>query len=165
MPKGERRLVPPAEAGVTGPSMPMQLASENFARRLHKVMTERGLSRSEVARLAWGTTTDKRGYTVAKNRDRISVYLKGRTIPSAKNLRVLADALGVPVEELAPDIHAATVERENPELALSVVAGRPDQTHLRVNKLVSFKTALAVAQLVNDDSPDGDDTTDTSDTE
>jgi transcriptional regulator with XRE-family HTH domain len=66
-------------------------------------MLKQGLSASEVARRVWGSTKDKRGYDVARNRDRIGHYLAGTSYPEPENLQLLADALGLPIEDLAID--------------------------------------------------------------
>lgn len=71
-----------------------------FADALARVMTERKLSASEVARRVWGTTTNTRGYTVARGRDRISHYLAGKIYPEPENMLKLAEAIGVPAETL-----------------------------------------------------------------
>lgn len=72
-----------------------------FAAILGEAMNRAGLTPSQLARLAWGSTTDKRGYSVAKNRDRLSHYLTGGQFPEPENLERLASALGIPVEDLA----------------------------------------------------------------
>jgi transcriptional regulator with XRE-family HTH domain len=72
-----------------------------FAEKLSAIMAKLGLSPSEVARRTWGSHTDKRGYSVARNRDRIGHYLAGTSYPGEINLKKLADVLGVPVETLA----------------------------------------------------------------
>jgi transcriptional regulator with XRE-family HTH domain len=64
-------------------------------------MLDGKLSAAEVARRVWGTSTDKRGYEVAKNRDRIGHYLAGTSYPEPENLQKLADAVNVPVDKLA----------------------------------------------------------------
>ena len=133
---------------VPGPTKVEQLEMETFARRLHQLMVQKNLSQSDLAKKIWGTRTDKRGYQVARNRDRISVYLKGNTIPDTKSIARIADALGVPAAELAPDITASTVEKENPELAMTVVSGHEDKCHLRVNMLIDLRTAAEVVALL-----------------
>jgi hypothetical protein len=54
----------------------------------------------------------------------------------------LAKALGVEVEELAPQLTAEAVERDDPELSINVASG---MTHLRVNLLVPMDVAMKVA--------------------
>jgi transcriptional regulator with XRE-family HTH domain len=125
-----------------------RLELQQFARRLHELMVQKGLSQSDLAREVWGTTTDTRGYTVAKNRDRIGAYLRAESLPEPQNMARLAEALGTKAEDLAPEIVAATVDRENPELAVTMVAGHPDKAHLQVNKLVPIALAAKVMALL-----------------
>lgn len=146
MTKLPRRLLPPT-AGRTSIE---RLEVENFARKLHKHMVERGMSQSDLARAAFGTTTDPRGYTVARSRDRISSYLRGASLPDPINLQKIADALGINKEELAPDLTASAVERENPELALTAIAGHSDKVLLRVNKLVPLQVAARVISMISE---------------
>ena len=72
-----------------------------FADRLRDAMKRNNLNASEVARRVWGTSKDRRGYTVARNRDRIGHYLSGRSYPEPENLQKLAEAVGLTIEELA----------------------------------------------------------------
>lgn len=135
----------------TANSTPVQrLEMETFARRLHKLMLEKKMSQSDLARKIWGQGTDSRGYNVAKNRDRISVYLKGQSYPDQINLQRIADVLGVTTEELAPDAVAAAVERDNPEVQFTMVAGHSDKVYLRVNKLVPMALAAKIVTLLSE---------------
>jgi len=73
-----------------------------FANVLMDAMIGAGyISCSELARRAFGTIKDDRGYDVARNRDRVGAYLKGTSYPTPANLQKIAGALGVPVAELA----------------------------------------------------------------
>jgi transcriptional regulator with XRE-family HTH domain len=67
-------------------------------------MAREGLNASQLARRVWGTVQDKRGYAVARNRDRIGHYLRGTSYPDPANLIRLAAALGVPAATLVPPI-------------------------------------------------------------
>src|SRR3954465_2245318 len=71
-----------------------------FADKLRDAMSRAGVNASDVARRVWGTAKDKRGYDVARNRDRIGHYLSGSSFPEPENLARLAEAVGVTVEEL-----------------------------------------------------------------
>lgn len=145
--KAIRRM--PPTAGLTSEE---QLVHENFARRLHKAMLEAGMSQSDLARKVWGEieVTDKQGRTTnaARNRDRISVYLKGGGFPDPKNLSKIAKALGMTAEDLAPEAAGAAIEREAPELSMVAVAGHHDKVLLRVNKLVPMDIAVQVINLL-----------------
>lgn len=127
-----------------------RIEMEQFAKRLHRLMIDKQMSQSDLARRVWGSTTDGRGYDVAKNRDRISVYLKGQAIPDQKNLNRLAQALSVPVEDLAPDVVASNAQKENPEVQMTAIAGSTDKVYLRVNKLVPMALAAKIIGLLSE---------------
>jgi transcriptional regulator with XRE-family HTH domain len=127
----------------------MQMELEAFASKLQHLRTERGWSQSDLAREVWGEIETRAGRKVAKNRDRISTYEMGKSWPDPHNLTKIASALGVSPEELAPDITASTVDRQNPEIALIAVAGHHDKVHLKVNKLVSMNIATMIMQLLD----------------
>lgn len=128
-----------------------RLELQNFARRLHELMAAKGLSQSDLARAVWGKGVDSRGYDVAQNRDRISSYLKGRSVPEPGNMAKIAKHLGVSVTELAPDAVASAVDRADPAFSMTVIAGHADKTHLRVNQLVNMTTAVKIAALLSED--------------
>jgi len=148
--KPTRRL--PPVAGKTGN---LRLSLQTFARTLHTRRVELGMSQSDLARAIWGETVDTRGRTVARNRDRISQYEKGASYPEPQNLKLLAEALRISPEELAPDLMAASVDREHPRVRFTVVSGHDEYTHLEVNALLPVKLAIEIAALVaNAPSPD-----------
>lgn len=111
-------------------------------------MAERGWSGSDTARAAWGETTNRQGYTVAKNRDRIAVYLLGTTLPGRANLEALAKAFGVEPHDLVPASFATPAEQDSPAFSMTVVAGQPDKTHLRIDQLVPMSVAIQIAQIL-----------------
>lgn len=121
-----------------------------FAERLHQLMIEKGLSQSELARAVWGETKDSRGYSVARNRDRISAWLRGETVPEAANLSRLAQALDTPVTELAPDLTISAVERTLPAVAMTMVGGHSDLTLLQVHQLVPLEVAARIITLLSE---------------
>lgn len=146
MARAPTRRLPPSTAGRT-PFV--QIEMEQFASRLQHLRKAKGWSPSELARRVWGETTNKNtGRIGAKNRDRISVYEKARSCPDPHNLAMIAKALGVTPEYLGPNIAASTVEHQNPEFAVVMIA---DQVHLRVNKLVSWPVAQQVMELLEPD--------------
>lgn len=121
---------------------------QNFARRLHELLTAKGWSQSDLAAEIWGRKTDTRGYEVAKGRDRISVYLQGKSYPDPANLKAIAEALGTTPEALAPDLFAATVDREIPAIAITGVAGSLDKVHVRVDALLPMTAAAEIATIL-----------------
>jgi len=128
----------------------MEFRNQEFARRLYHLLMEKGWSQSDLARRVYGKTTDARGYTVAKGRDRISVYLRGLGYPEPRTLQKIAKVLGVDVESLAPDVHAVSVAREKPDLLIRQAAGHPDCVHLIVNKIVPYAAALKVMSILDE---------------
>jgi transcriptional regulator with XRE-family HTH domain len=74
--------------------------TDTFADTLRALMLKQRISASDLARSVWGTTTDKRGYEVARNRDRIGHYLSGASYPGKENLAKIAKALSVKLEVL-----------------------------------------------------------------
>lgn len=138
----------PSTGGRTGIE---RLEMQEFGRKLQEFMNEKGMNQSDVARAMWGETVDARGNTVAKNRDRISQYLAGKSFPEPQNLAKLAEVMGVKPEELAPDVVASAVEREDPAVQLTAVTGHMDKVYLRVNTLVSMSVAAQVIALLSGD--------------
>jgi len=145
----KRRLPVSADEAAAGRTPFEQIELERFASRLQHFRTEKGWSQSDLAREVWGEIETKAGRKVARNRDRISVYEMGKAWPDPHNLVKIAAALGVSPEELAPDITAATVDRQNPEFAMTAIAGHSDKVHLKVNKLVPWNIATMVSQLLD----------------
>lgn len=76
---------------------------ERFRQALARLMHERGMSASDLARKIWGATTDSRGYSVARNRDRLTHYLAGTGYPSAPVVQKIASIFNVDPVMLARD--------------------------------------------------------------
>ncbi len=113
-----------AERSLSPRKSRLQSATQEFARRLHTAMIAKGMNQSDLARATWKKdTVDKRGYSQPVGKDRISVYLKGRVLPDAQNLKRLADALDMKVEDLAPVGGGAPVDRDAPDFVFSPAAG------------------------------------------
>jgi ribosome-binding protein aMBF1 (putative translation factor) len=75
------RRLPPSPAGTAGRTRIMQIELEQFADQLYAARIAKGWSQSELARQVWGELTTKAGRKVARNRDRISTYEKGKSWP------------------------------------------------------------------------------------
>jgi transcriptional regulator with XRE-family HTH domain len=125
-----------------------QIEMQQFARRLHQLMTQKGWSNSDLARQVWGETTDTKGYTVAKNRDRVGVYLRGEGLPEPATLEKIAGVFGITKEDLAPDLTAAAVDRDKPEIGFTMVQGHTDRVHLQINTIVSLSVASQIVALI-----------------
>lgn len=120
----------------------------DFKQRLAALRADAGWSQSELARQIWGTTTDGRGYEVAKNRDRISAYEAGRSKPNRENLEAIAAVFNIDVEELAPDLlRDAALSEPKPAVELRLEGST---AYLRINTGVPTDTALQIVKLLSD---------------
>ena len=119
---------------------PKSLTKIEFGRRLYRLMLNKGWNQSELARQA-----DLPRYAV-------SVYIRGKSLPTPPNVKRLAAALGVSETALLPNIaENAISDDDTPSFELKVSSSAPNTAWLRVNQLVSTATAMQVAQLLSND--------------
>lgn len=123
--------------------VPKHLTKEEFGRRLYTLIMSKGWNQSELARRA------------GLPRDSISTYVRGRTFPTPKSLRALADALGIEPADLLPNSVEVSMDEDVPSLEMKVSTGAPDRAWLRVNRLVTLRTAAQVIELVQSDEAGG----------
>lgn len=119
---------------------PKHLTKQEFGRRLYKLMLDRGWNQSELGRRA------------ELPRDAISVYIRGKSLPSPLNLAALARAFGVPETDLLPNQAESAMDEEHPAFELRASAGNANLAWLRVNRLVTFSTGLKIAELLEQDN-------------
>lgn len=125
----------------------------DFAQIILKAMLRKKLSQSDLARAIWGDTKDARGYKVARNRDRITHYLKGRAYPEPGNLKKLAKALDLEIEALQvekPVKGVAKIQGGSADVQLHILATEPTQCLLIVQKLLPTQLGLKIVQLINE---------------
>jgi transcriptional regulator with XRE-family HTH domain len=146
------RRLSPVPGGTAGKTRTMQMELDAFADRLQQRRKEFGYSQSDLAREVWGEITLKNGKKAAKNRDRISTYEMGKSWPDPHNLALIAKALDIAPEDLAPNIAASTVARQNPALSIVQIEGHDDKVLLQVNMLVTRAVATEIMILLNRDS-------------
>jgi transcriptional regulator with XRE-family HTH domain len=96
---------------------PTQHVRDDFGRRLYKALVDQGISQSELAAGMFGRRTDKRGYSVALGRDRISAYITGERFPDRAHLEKMAAILALTAADLAPDYARAMEEDARSEEA------------------------------------------------
>jgi hypothetical protein len=111
-------------------------------------MTAKGFSNSDLARRVWGETTDNKGYKVARNRDRIAVYLQGKGFPEPATLHKITQKLGVAKEELAPHVAIAPVDRVRPEFSMTTMGDDSSRAFVQVNALLPLSIAVEISKLV-----------------
>lgn len=121
------------------PLIPKHLAKEEFARRLYKLMLDKGWRQADLAR-ACGLP-----------RNAISIYMRGVSLPTPGNLEKLAEAFGMKPETLLPNYIESAIERDNPELEMRVSPGDPAKAWLRINRLVRTSTAIKILALLEAD--------------
>lgn len=131
-----------------------RMENQQFARRLHAAMTNKGMNNSDLARALWGETTDTKGYKVAKNRDRIAVYLRGEGLPAPATLHKMADVLDVPKEELMPEIATPNIDRSHPEFAMKML-GNTNRVQLQINAIVPLSVAVEITRLYEQAKKEG----------
>ena len=115
-----------------------------FGERLQRIMTERDLSQSDIARLIWGEINMPDGG--AKNRQVVSKYLAGDVSPRMSTKRKLAAALDVPLGELDPMSKA--LERPGSGLRLEFVNRK--EARLEVNLVLPKALAQQVIAILED---------------
>jgi hypothetical protein len=128
-----------------------------FAETLRAAMLKQKLNASEVARRVWGSTKDKRGYDVARNRDRIGHYLAGTSYPEPENLIKLADVIGVPVEDLAVDkpvlvagAGAPYRGRQPADVQITMLSDNLGKSRLQFDRVLDTDLALRIFQMLKD---------------
>ena len=112
------------------------LTRQEFGRRLYNFMMQKMYSQSDLARAS------------GMGRDSISQYVRGRSVPSPKNLVKLADALDVEVDVLFPNYDAQSNAIEQPTLELKSIEADAEHLWLRINMKVPAEKALAVMQIL-----------------
>lgn len=135
-------LDPAADDAAKGPAE--FLTKEQFGRRVYRIMTEKGMRQSDLARAA------------ELPRDSISQYVRGKQFPTPHSLSKLASALGMEPTDLLPNhIHAAITE-DSPTLEFKISSGDPSRALLRINRIVKPATAVKIIELLNEDDTPND---------
>lgn len=138
MPK-PRSLAPPAPRTSQTPTSNRDLAKLALSRRLSKILQDRDMNQSDLARAA------------DLPRELISTYMRGRSWPTPLSLKRITRALGFKeVEDWLPDVMAAQVEDENPSLDMRALQGHPGKMWVRVNQVLPTMVAAKILQLVNE---------------
>jgi transcriptional regulator with XRE-family HTH domain len=123
---------------------PKHLTKQEFGKRLYNLMLRKGWHQSELSRQS------------GLPRDSISVYIRGRSLPTALSLKQLASALGVTPEELLPNHVEGAIDDDLPSIEFKVSPNLPDRAWLRVNRLVSVRAGLKIMEVLeNDNAYDG----------
>lgn len=118
---------------------PRHLTKQEFGRRIYSLMIQKGWNQSELARRA------------GIPRDSVSTYVRGRSFPTPKSLHALAKALGVATADILPNSIESAIDQDAPSLEMKVSTSAPDAAWLRVNRLVTLRTAARVIEMIQTD--------------
>lgn len=145
---------------VAGPTAHEKFVEVEFARKLHQILIEKGMSPSDLARKMYGETetiVKRGGKTVydadgnpkimkgARHRAKISRWLKG-SLPEPVTMKQLADTLGVDPMELGPEIRNEIYKKDNSPFELTVIDGEPAMCILEVRKKIPTVLAMNIGQ-------------------
>ena len=125
-------------AGEEKTPLPREYERQKFAKKLYEMMVARGLSNAELGRLA------------GLGRDSISFYVRGKQMPTDRNIVALARALNVKPEDLRPNVLERAFEGEAPALEIRAAHGHPDKMWLQVNQMVSPDKAMRIMAILNE---------------
>ena len=132
-------------------NIPAKPEYATFAKLLRNAMLDRKMNASDLARAIWGTTTDPRGYEVAKNRDRVGAYLAGTGYPSRETLPRLCEAVGLdptlvplPTRSSAPREFAGT-----PDVTITLLTEHPGMCSMYIRKVIPVDIGMQIMTLVN----------------
>lgn len=135
------------------PSQETRIEYKEFAEKVHAAMLKKRMNISDLAREIWGSVVDYRGFTVAKNRDRAGFYLAGKSYPTEENLRKLAKALDLTVDELRIEKPSIGVQRSKTgqgDVQMTILASDPSKALLQLSLLLPTGGAVEVVQRINE---------------
>lgn len=133
---------------LVGARLPEERARDiEFAKRLRLLMEKRQLTQSDLAARIWKRYTNSEGKHVARGRDRISVWVNGKNVPSAKNLAKLAKELGVTVEELAPQTLVKVAHHGAADWSFTQPAGE-DRVFVQIARFCSPEAAHEIQGIL-----------------
>lgn len=127
------------EQKLTTSLAPKHMTKQEFGRRLYTMMLDRGWHQSELSRQS------------GLPRDSISVYVRGRSLPTPTSLQALARAFGVKPQDLLPNHIEGAIDEDTPAFEIKVSPNAPNVAWLRVNRLVSVTSAMKIMQILEGD--------------
>ena len=112
------------------------LTRQEFGKRLYNFMMRKQMTQSDLARAS------------GMGRDSISQYVRGRSVPSPKNLQKLCDALDVEPDVLFPNYDAQANAAEQPTLEMKSIEADAENFWLRINMKVPAMKAMEVMKIL-----------------
>jgi transcriptional regulator with XRE-family HTH domain len=135
-----RRYINPPPSGSTD-TVDVAALKREFAKRLQKLMTDKGWNQSDLARAAAKFMAYKKF-----NRDNVSLYVRAQQLPGPVRLRAMAKALDIKEEQLLPPGAVASVDEGAPPLAMRPLGS--GNVWLQINQAVSQEIAMQVVTLL-----------------
>lgn len=123
--------------------------TKRFAVNLTKLREARQMSKSDLAREIFGTEVDKRGYTVARNRDRIGAWESEKARPTPENIVLLAEYFQLEPADLAPDLVGRHASKQPESMSFRVLESNPGQAHVQINTILPVDVAAQIVALVS----------------
>jgi len=125
-------------------------ARAEMGRRIQKLLLEKSWSQSDLARAAFGSTTDSRRYNVARNREIVSQAIQGKSKPSPLSLQRMAQALGVKPQDLYPAMEREAIESAPANLEFKVSHNDATKGWLKVNRMVTIDQFAKIMAILKD---------------
>lgn len=144
-------------SNIRGARLPVERTRDDvFAKRLQRCMELAELSQSDLAAKIWGRFTNEEGKYVARGRDRISVWVRGKNFPDTKNLEKLAKALNCKIADLAPDFEFKNAHKGTVAWAVTKPVGGPvGKCYMQFSQYVSDRTAHDIQALLIREESEG----------
>jgi transcriptional regulator with XRE-family HTH domain len=124
---------------------------------------KQNMSRSDLARELFGEIETTNGYRAARSRHTIGTWETGQHLPKPEILPLLAEKLGVDLDELQKRRYEDATERSaddgfgKPDIMAGTVAGRPDLIRMTAKLVVPLadlprimETLTTAASMVSD---------------
>jgi transcriptional regulator with XRE-family HTH domain len=140
-----------------GARMPAERTRDlEFAKRLRQLMEQHELTQSDLAAKIWGRYVNTEDKHVARGRDRISVWIRGKSFPDNTNLEKLAKALDVKVSQLAPTTLVKAAHHGVADWSITRPHGAEDgAVFIQLALFVSAETAHKIQGLLLEDERRG----------
>lgn len=116
---------------------PPDVIKKNIGKRIQQRLYELGWRQTELANRA------------GLGRDSISLYIRGKNTPGPRNLKLVSDALGVTVQDLAPELQTATKNRQGDFGPQHCSQTSDGFWHIRIDRVVDQKTMLKILKALD----------------
>ena len=126
--------------------MPREGVMRLVASNLYRLINEKGWNQSELARQAAPHMKSHKF-----NRDLISSYCRGRSLPTPVHLHAMAKALGVVPQDILPLRSYPEIDGDNPPWDLKNLGD--GTAWLKINQNVPLALALKIVDMIQGSSP------------